>query len=114
MNSSIDPNRALIPRNKEKPENIDDNYKEIEDELKPYAPAGARWKAKVRHLGDSESLTRVQKVDENGGQKKPTQVVQKENGKDISIRFETEVKLTGKIPPEGVVIETSTRVKPDK
>lgn len=117
MTMPVSNRSALIPR---KPQRFEANNRpEDDDEIKglpSYAPPGASFRAKVRRLGEDAGILEIEPVTEKlGGTINSVTGAsggKQNNLQETSIRIQAEVNLSGVLPPEGLVIETATHVRP--
>lgn len=111
MTKPVSVNSALVPRRPQKPRDEEWSESRAEEPVfTGYAPPGAQWKARVRHLGEEAARpvapASEEKVSPRGG------VTVERNGEEgLTLKIQAEVTVLGALPKEGIAIETVTLVK---
>jgi hypothetical protein len=118
MTHPVSGNNALIPRRPQSARDDDDRMESREQEpvFTGYAPPGAEWHARVRRLGgeNTVSVAGVSDDDQKWESKKELKL-DRIGSEGVTLKIEAEVTLHGKLPPEGVAVETVTVIRnPEK
>ncbi len=119
MTIPITESSSLVPRRREEWDQDDaggDANRDGDRVFAGYAPPGAEWQARVRHLpedGATSPLLPVT-VDPQPRSSGGVQVIRDEGNK-LVLRIEAEVTVLGELPGQGVTVETVTVLRrPDK
>jgi len=116
MTKPISGESALVPRRREE-QRYSKSWMDEEavdnERVAGYAPQAAEWQARVRRLsgeGDEDRFERVEPVGDEPTSSGGVEVISAGENK-LVLKIEAEVTVLGKLPAEGVAVETITLLR---
>jgi len=115
MTKPLSMNQALIPVSKARWEN--ENNREEDKNVWGYAPPGSSIRAKLRTLPIDETeettvIVEPEKSNGNGQKVAQNKNVKTDESNEITLKIDAVVTVVGKLPEEGVAVETITLLRP--